>query len=35
MQDGYFHVIAEPVSTWVHEIFERAPRHAPRFVTKL
>ncbi len=23
MQDGYFQVIAEPVSTWVHEIFER------------
>ena len=25
MQDGYFQVIAEPVSTCVHEIFERAP----------
>ena len=23
MQLGYFHVMAEPVSTWVHEIFER------------
>ena len=35
MQLGYFHVIAEPVSTCVHEIFERLPRHFPRFVTKL
>ncbi len=35
MQLGYFHVIAEPVSTCVHEIFERFPRHLPRFVTKL
>ena len=26
---------AEPVSTWVHEILERLPRHAPRLVTKL
>src|SRR5688572_23068809 len=34
-QLGYFQVIAEPVSTCVHEIFERAPRHSPRFVTKL
>ena len=25
MQDGYFHVIAEPVSTCVHEIFELRP----------
>ena len=23
MHDGYFQVIAEPVSTWVHEIFDR------------
>jgi hypothetical protein len=35
MQDGYFQVMAEPVSTWVHEIFEFTPRHLPRFVTKL
>ena len=28
MQDGYFHVIAEPVSTCVQEIFDRAPRQA-------
>src|SRR2546430_5721959 len=27
MQPGYFQVIAEPVSTWVHEIFEFLPRH--------
>ena len=27
------HVIAEPVSTGVHEIFQRAPRHTPRLVT--
>ena len=32
---GYFHVMAEPVSTCVHEIFELTPRHAPRLVTKL
>src|SRR4030095_1240885 len=32
---GYFQVIADPVSTCVHEIRERAPRHAPRLVTKL
>jgi len=35
MQLGYFQVIAEPVSTCVHEIFERAPRQSPRLVTKL
>src|SRR4030095_12347898 len=35
MQLGYFQVIAEPVSTWVQEIFDRAPRHLPRLVTKL
>ena len=35
MQLGYFQVIAEPVSTWVQEIFELFPRHLPRFVTKL
>src|SRR5262245_25386434 len=35
MQDGYFQVMAEPVSTCVQEIFERAPRQAPLFVTKL
>jgi len=34
MQLGYFQVIAEPVSTCVQEIFERAPRQSPRFVTK-
>ena len=34
MQLGYFQVIAEPVSTWVQEIFEFAPRQSPRFVTK-
>ena len=35
MHDGYFHVIADPVSTCVHEIFEFLPAHLPRFVTKL
>jgi hypothetical protein len=34
-QLGYFQVMAEPVSTWVHEIFEFTPRQAPRLVTKL
>src|ERR1041385_7006169 len=34
MQPGYFHVIAEPVSTWVQEILELRPAHLPRFVTK-
>src|SRR6478609_615131 len=35
MQLGYFQVMAEPVSTWVQEIFERCPRQSPRLVTKL
>src|SRR5256885_3326707 len=35
MQPGYFHVIADPVSTCVHEIFEFLPRHARRLVMKL
>ena len=35
MQLGYFQVMAEPVSTWVQEILERAPAHLPRLVTKL
>ena len=35
MQDGYFQVIAEPVSTCVQEIFEFLPRQSPRLVTKL
>src|SRR5262245_48162522 len=35
MQLGYFHVIADPVSTCVHEIFELTPAHLPRLVTKL
>src|SRR5471032_816017 len=35
MHDGYFHVIAEPVSTCVHEILARGPAHLPRLVTKL
>ena len=35
MHDGYFQVIAEPVSTCVHEMRERAPAHLPRLVTKL
>src|SRR5919201_5266046 len=35
MQLGYFQVMAEPVSTWVQEIFERLPRQSPRLVTKL
>src|SRR5208283_952433 len=35
MQLGYFQVMAEPVSTWVQEILERAPRQSPRLVTKL
>ena len=33
--DGYFQVIAEPVSTWVQEILEFLPRQSPRLVTKL
>src|SRR5215510_3170696 len=35
MQDGYFQVMADPVSTWVQEILELSPRHLPRLVTKL
>src|SRR6266446_1583415 len=35
MQLGYFQVMAEPVSTWVQEIFEFRPRQSPRLVTKL
>src|ERR1700709_544015 len=35
MQLGYFQVMAEPVSTWVQEIFELRPRQSPRLVTKL
>ena len=35
MQLGYFHVIAEPVSTCVQEILELLPLHNPLFVTKL
>jgi hypothetical protein len=35
MQLGYFQVIADPVSTWVQEIFESRPRQSPRLVTKL
>ncbi len=35
MQLGYFHVIADPVSTCVQEIFEFRPAHLPRLVTKL
>ena len=35
MHDGYFHVMAEPVSTCVHESFELTPRQSPRFVTRL
>jgi hypothetical protein len=34
-QLGYFQVMADPVSTCVHVIFEFTPRHEPRFVTKL
>src|SRR5438445_13877488 len=32
---GYFQVMAEPVSTWVQEIFDPRPAHLPRLVTKL
>jgi hypothetical protein len=35
MHDGYFHVIALPVSTCVQVILLFAPRQAPRLVTKL
>ena len=34
MQLGYFHVTAEPVSTWVQEILARFSQ-IPRLVTKL
>ncbi len=34
-QEGYFQVIAEPVSTWVQVTLLRAPRHSARLVTKL
>src|SRR3954466_2695460 len=34
MQEGYFQVIAKPVSTWVQETFERGPRQSARLVTK-
>jgi hypothetical protein len=35
MHDGYFQVMAEPVSTWVHEMREARPAQRPRFETKL
>jgi hypothetical protein len=35
MQDGYFQVIALPVSTCVQLTLERAPAHIARLVTKL
>ena len=35
IQLGYFQVIADPVSTCVHEIFEFLALHKPRLVTKL
>ena len=35
IQLGYFHVIAEPVSTCVQDIFEFFPLHKPLLVTKL
>ena len=35
IQLGYFQVIADPVSTCVHEIFELDPAQIPRLVTKL
>src|SRR5512140_529423 len=35
MQLGYFQVMAEPVSTCVHEMRELTPLHRPRLVTKL
>ena len=35
IQEGYFQVMAEPVSTWVQEIFELSSRQSPRLVTKL
>ena len=35
MQEGYFQVTAEPVSTWVHITFARSSRQSARLVTKL
>ena len=35
MQPGYFHVMADPVSTCVQVIFEFTPAALPRLVTKL
>ena len=35
MQDGYFQVMALPVSTWVQLTLERSPRQSARLVTKL
>jgi hypothetical protein len=35
IQLGYFQVIAEPVSTCVHDIFELSPLQIPLLVTKL
>ena len=35
MVEGYFHVTAEPVSTWVHDRWLPSPLHIPLFVTKL
>ena len=35
MQLGYFHVIADPVSTCVQVIFDPRPAQRPRLVTKL
>ena len=35
MHEGYFQVIADPVSTCVQEILERWPLQSPRLVTKL
>ena len=35
MQDGYFQVIEEPVSTCVQDILEFLPKHLPLLVTKL
>jgi len=34
-QLGYFQVMAEPVSTCVHDTLLPLPRHSPRLVTKL
>src|SRR5438093_1065292 len=35
MQLGYFQVVDEPVSTWVHEIFEFRSRYLSCFVPNL